>query len=190
MTKNGFTLIEVLVVVVLIATLSMVAFPSYKKSREVAANEAARVKLLEVANAARMFNEDITEDYVAGGFGNPISPSFRDPNSLFFGTSNAQNEKFAYLKNRSSWECVPPACGASGLEITYKGYSYYVCNPEGANSDQPDEVADICVADNDVKIAVMEKKGAKGRYAGYAWVSGKNLGVVGNNYNMDLDVEI
>lgn len=56
--KKGFTLIEVLVVVVLIAIVSMIAFPSFKKSREITKTKALSLKLLEVANAARMYNED------------------------------------------------------------------------------------------------------------------------------------
>lgn len=170
---KGFTLIEVLVVVVLIAIISMIAFPSFKKSREITKNEGARIKLLEVANAARMYNEDAT-DKVAGRFGQALSSSFKNPEVLF-DPKNAL--KAAYLKNRESWS-------GEGLSLNYNGYTYYICNPDIAGT-QP---ISVCVSGTDGRIAVMKKLDGTGRYAGEAWVSTTNLGRVENNYDMTKEV--
>jgi len=170
--KKGFTLIEVLVVVVLIAILSMLAFPSFKKSREVNKNEAAKVKLLEVANAARLYNEDASTK-VVGRFGQPVG-TFVDPIVLFYST-NAQ--KVAYLKNIESWD-------GTGISFNYMGYTFYVCNPDLSGT-QP---ISACVNGSEVRVAVMKNLTASGRYAGEAWVSTDNLGMVKNNYDMTKDI--
>ena len=173
LNRKGFTLIEVLVVVVLIAIVSMIAFPSFKKSLEVSRNEGARIKLLEVSNAARMYNEDAPYK-VAGRFGQALSSDFRDPLVLF---SDQNALKVAYLKNKDAWS-------GSGINFNYNGYIYYVCNPDLSGS-QP---IGVCVNGSEVRVAVMKKPDATGRYAGEAWVSTVNLGRVENNYDMTKDV--
>ena len=174
LNKKGFTLIEVLVVVVLIAIISMIAFPSFKKSREITKNEGARIKLLEVANAARMYNEDATQK-VAGRFGQVLSGgTFVDPLVMFY---NNNALKAAYLKNQEAWS-------GNGINTNYNGYTYYVCNPDLSGT-QP---ISACVNGTDLRIAVMKKLDGTGRYAGEAWVSGDNLGVVKNNYDMKKEV--
>lgn len=172
--KKGFTLIEVLVVVVLIAIVSMIAFPSFKKSREITKNEGARLKLLEVSNAARMYNEDAPIK-VAGRFGQAQAGGFVDPQVLFYDTNAL---KVAYLKNKDAWS-------GSGTNLNYNGYTYYVCNPDIAGA-QP---ITACKDGSDLRIAVMTNPSAEGRYAGEAWVSGDNLGVVKNNYDMSKPVK-
>ncbi len=171
--KKGFTLIEVLVVVVLIAIVSMIAFPSFKKSREITKNEGARIKLLEVANAARMYNEDAPIK-VAGRFGQAQAGGFVDPQVLFYNTNAL---KVAYLKNQDAWS-------GSGTNLNYNGYTYYVCNPD-IGGGQP---ISACVNGTDLRIAVMKKLDGTGRFAGEAWVSTVNLGRVENNYDMTKEV--
>ncbi len=173
LNRKGFTLIEVLVVVVLIAIVSMIAFPSFKKSREITKNEGARLKLLEVANAARMYNEDAPIK-VAGRFGQALSSSFVDPQVMFYNTNAL---KVAYLKNQDSWS-------GSGINLNYNGYTYYICNPD-ISGGQP---ISACVSGSEVRIAVMKKLDGTGRYAGEAWVSSTNLGRVENNYDMSKEV--
>lgn len=174
--KKGFTLIEVLVVVVLIAIVSMLAFPSFKKSREVAKNEAARGKLLEVANAARMYNED-SDQYVVGKLGTAHT-GFKNPIVLFWTSPSSPKEKDAYLKNKDSWDWP------TASEATYKGYTYYICNPGDIGGPANPEP---CKSHN--AIAVMESpSGTKGRYEGVAWVSSDELGKVKNNYKMNEEV--
>lgn len=171
--KKGFTLIEVLVVVVLIAIVSMIAFPSFKKSREITKNEGARLKLLEVSNAARMYNEDAPIK-VAGRFGQAQAGGFVDPQVLFYDTNAL---KVAYLKNKDAWS-------GSGTNLNYNGYTYYVCNPD-ISGGQP---ISACVNGTELRIAVMKKLDGTGRYAGEAWVSTTNLGRVENNYDMTKEV--
>lgn len=172
LNKKGFTLIEVLVVVVLIAIVSMIAFPSFKKSREVNRNEAAKVKLLEVANAARMYNEDAATK-VAGRFGSALS-GYLDPLALFYPQGGTGS---TYLKNMEAWS-------GTGSSTNYNTYTYYVCNQD-SSGDQP---ISACKDGTEIRIAVMKKLDATGRYAGEAWVSSDNLGVVKNNYDMRKEV--
>jgi prepilin-type N-terminal cleavage/methylation domain-containing protein len=191
--KKGFTLIEVLVVVVIIAIVALLAFPSYKKARVVSQNEAARAKLVEVATAARMFNEDargiLGDERVMGAFHNKdLTPErFRDPRALFSSTTTTGSGK-GYL-SITGWnqegDCSTPS--STTCYYHYRGYTFYVCNPDINSTTQPDT---LCIG----KIAVMKgpteektdksvMKEAVGEYSGFAWwVSGENLGAVGSNY--------
>ncbi len=201
MSKRGFTLIEVLVVVVFIAIVSMVAFPSYKKAKAISANDAARVKLLELATAVMMYNESDNMDSdgkfhkVAGDFdGNrPVAPTdsmytYESLMDLFDDTTNDTNNT-PYLANKDSWY---PANGVFG---DFNGYHYIVCVRE-AGIDQPDAVCDTD------KVAVMilknnlagdhrfnyEPANATGK--GIAWVSWDNPGKVQVDYDMKKDVSL
>jgi prepilin-type N-terminal cleavage/methylation domain-containing protein len=129
--RKGFTLVEVLVIMMLIAVLSLVAAPSLKKNMAVSDNELAKAKLQELAQAARMYNEDAArsgEMPVAGSFGAPVGfckegdPEHRpcvDPCKLF-----SNDDEVVYLKNQYSW-----GEGSCGGAYGFKGYNYFVCNP-------------------------------------------------------------
>lgn len=125
--KKGFSFIEVLIIVVLIAVLSIVAVPSYRRSIETSKNNQARAKLVEVANAARMFNEDMRGCHkVAGKLGGSDIPtcgdgSFQSPEKLFtwVGNDNQAGANYAYLKDELSYN----------EGHTYRGYEFYICNP-------------------------------------------------------------
>ncbi|MDR0952615.1 MAG: prepilin-type N-terminal cleavage/methylation domain-containing protein [Elusimicrobiota bacterium] len=179
--RKGFTLIEILIIVVIIAIVSLFAYPSYKQSREVNKNDEARAKLLELATAVRLYNEDATTP-VAGSFGNPFQ-TFEDPCLLFSQTPTEVGTTKAYLKNKNSWTFS----SSSPCDITYRGYVYYVCVSKSGAS-QPI----VACTDNNTgnpRLVVMELPGASGRYAGQAWVSLDDMGMVANNYDKTLPVE-
>jgi prepilin-type N-terminal cleavage/methylation domain-containing protein len=179
LSEKGFTLIEVLVVVVVIAIIALIAFPSYLKSRITAQNDAARVRLLELANAARMYNEGAKGKFrVAGDLaGNKLSDDFADPRLLFGRTEDDASGAFKYLTPRV-WHEKDGA-------YSFSGYTYYVCNPDvSADSLQSD--ASNCKSGNEAfgRIATMKGPADEGNmYKGFWWwVSVDNLGIIGSNY--------
>ncbi len=164
--KNGFTFVEVLVIVVLIAIISLVAVPSYKKGLETSKNNQARAKLVEIANAARMYNEDARgSGQIAGSFGSPVA-GYSDPEILFFTTTDdnrndAESKKYAYLRDAESF---------SGKG--FRGYNFYICTPDVADA--------ACGGDINV-VAIMTPSDTitDERYVGKVWkVSNDNPGKV------------
>lgn len=163
---KGFTFVEVLIIVVLIAVLSLIAVPSYKKGLETSKNNQAKAKLLEIANAARMYNEDARGSaQVAGSFGTPVE-GYSNPEILFFSTSDdtitdSESEKYAYLKDADAF---------SGK--TFRGYNFYICTPNVAD--------DNCGGDiNVVAIMTPGPTITDERYVGKVWkVSNENPGKV------------
>lgn len=166
--KKGFTFVEVLVIVVLIAIISLVAVPSYKKGLETSKNNQARAKLVEVANAAKMFNEDARgADQIAGSFGAPLA-GYRNPEDLFFWTPSAMEKddagKYAYLKN-------PESFSGKG----FRGYDFYICPPDkvvaGAHAK--------CNSINVIAVMTPSDTIKDERYVGKVWVvSNDNPGKV------------
>jgi prepilin-type N-terminal cleavage/methylation domain-containing protein len=191
--KKGFTLIEVLVVVVVVAILSLLAFASYKRSRLTAQNEMARVKLVEVAAAARMYNEDARDDArVAGGLGQARLNNFQHAELLFSRTPD--DTGYPYLKT-TEWNETGTCPSENGCVSHYRGYNFYVCNPDSASAaNQP--AGSGC---DGKMIAVMTGPACSGtaaackaagisadavtEYGPYKWwVSRENLGTVGSDY--------
>ncbi len=58
MTRQGFTLLEVLVVVMIAAVVTMFAVPAYKKAQDKNKFMAASGVLVDLANGAKMFHAD------------------------------------------------------------------------------------------------------------------------------------
>ncbi|MDR1124136.1 MAG: prepilin-type N-terminal cleavage/methylation domain-containing protein [Elusimicrobiota bacterium] len=185
--KKGFTLIEVLVVVVVVAILALLAFASYKRARLTAQNEMARAKLVEVAMAAQMYNEDARGSArVAGGLGQARVAGFQNAELLFLRTPT--DTSFSYLKN-IEWN---KTCTDSNSCVHhYRGYNFYVCNPD-SNSASNQPAGSGC---DGKMIAVMTGPVCSGacaagvnldaaaEYGGKSWwVSRDNLGTVGSNY--------
>ena len=187
--KKGFTLIEVLVVVVVIAIVAIIAFPSYKKANVVSQNEAARGKLLELANAVRMYNEDARgSERVAGDLaGNKVN-GFSDPKRLFHGSHTDTSSTALKYLSTTGWNQEGTGCNTAGgdCKYHYRSYTYYVCNPDSGGT-QPNAA---CGSSSDRRIAAMtgptdstNYPDAVDEYGGFAWwVSKENLGVVGSNY--------
>ncbi len=165
--KNGFTFVEVLVIVILIAIISLVAVPSYKKGLETSKNNQARAKLVEIANAAKMYNEDARGTArIAGSFNNPVA-GYSDPRALFFsniassGMNESETKNYAYLTD-------PESFSGTG----FRGYDFYICTPDVADA--------ACGGDINV-IAIMTpgENITDERYVGKVWkVSNENPGKV------------
>ncbi|MDR0734599.1 MAG: prepilin-type N-terminal cleavage/methylation domain-containing protein [Elusimicrobiota bacterium] len=197
--KKGFTLLEILVVIVVIAILSLLAMASYKRARVTSQNEMARVKLVEVAAAAQMYNEDARgENRVAGGFGRSPVANFQRAELLFSrtATNDISASTYSYLKNKE-WNQVG-ACAGGGNDcvLHYRGYNFYVCNPDSTSTaGQP--AGSGC---DGKMIATMTGPTCSGSCSGATcedgvnpqavkeycgkkwWVSRENLGAVGSDY--------
>lgn len=198
MSKKGFTLIEVLVVVVFIAIVSMIAFPSYKRAKAISANDAARVKLLELATAVMMYNENDNMDNdgkfhkVAGNFSGdtPTAPEgyVYDPLTKLFDNQD-EEDNTPYLANKNSWYSSEGSFG------DFNGYYYVVCVKESGASQPAGEAA--CNSD---RVAIMRlKNNLSGDHrfnydssagTGVAWVSWSDPGKVQVDYDMTKDVNL
>lgn len=66
--KKGFTLIEIVVVVLVIAILALLVAPSFKNSALTNKIEKAKVGLVELTTAVKLYNEVNPSDILSGGF--------------------------------------------------------------------------------------------------------------------------
>jgi len=132
MSKKGFTLVEMLVVVLIISLL-MAAYVAYhKKGMDIKRNEQAQAMLIELANSARLHNEMHPDQKIAGGFGDTASycTGCQNPCWLFEGlTSNAQHEEdiAPYALNPQNWGIT--TTGSCSSSLNFHGYTFFVCNP-------------------------------------------------------------
>ena len=157
--KKGFSFIEVLIIVVLIAVLSLIAVPSYKKSIETSKNNQARAKLVEIANAAQMFNEDMRGCHkIAGNLSGTNVPScgsgsFQQAYLLFsqVGNDTDAGANYAYLKDVSSF--------SEGY--LYRGYEFYICNPLSADPNCNNSIDVIATMKATDKVTDCRFKGTK-----------------------------
>jgi prepilin-type N-terminal cleavage/methylation domain-containing protein len=188
-SNKGFTFIEVAVVVVLIAVISLMAFPSYNDSRVVAQNEMARAKLSELATAARMYNEGAKgTSRLAGGLGEAGVADFTDPAVLF---SKEEVLMGSLGLDSHGWGTIPSPCVLGGSCLyRFAGYRYYVCNPDLNAPAAKQPAGSGC---NGTQIAVMrgplQSEGLASsslvytKYGGHSWwISNTNLGVIGSDF--------
>ena len=92
MSKKGFTLIEVVVVTLIIAALALLVVPSFKNSALTNRIEKAKVGLIELTTAVKLYNEDNIVP-MTGVFENTRFSSL---------TANGQSG-YAYLLNGNRW---------------------------------------------------------------------------------------
>ncbi len=83
--EKGFTLVELMVVIIILAVLTGIAIPSYLALRNRARNQAARAEMKNIATALEMYAADyevypLTAAYPAALSGtNPDSNVYMDP---------------------------------------------------------------------------------------------------------------
>ncbi|MBQ4493952.1 MAG: prepilin-type N-terminal cleavage/methylation domain-containing protein [Elusimicrobiaceae bacterium] len=191
MAKKGFTLMEVLVVILIVAVIISLYQITHRNAQIVRANERARAMFVEFTNAARLFNEMYPATKVYGGFGdtNAQSLGYLDPCNLFLGyfaDQEVQDNIQSYALRPQDWGLN--SAGACGNGLQYEGYTFVLCNPSfDSDAPQPNLAAGMChdaQAGNTPKFAVMINPAnlTYSKYAGrYAWMtSGYEMG---NNYN-------
>ena len=183
MNKKGFTLVEILVVVIIIAILTAFYVSSHEKGVIIRKNEQATARFMELTNAARLHNEMYPGQRIAGGFGanaSDLCTNCLNPCNLFEGfndTENFQANISGYALNPKSWGLSSAADCSNSLR--YEGYEYILCNPYFSGS-QPDNT---CSDDNNnARFAIMKSPAAgAGDFSGKtAWINDEYE--ISNNY--------
>lgn len=165
--KNGFTLLEVLIVVVIAVSVAAFSVPAYKKTQEKNKYLAAQGVLVDLGTAVRAVRADLASDTPGDKFPSGSSPvqvttawhSTAVPDNQITKT-NAQYELF----RREYMSPIPFDNGS-----TYKGYSFFVCSQTGGSSSGCCRGAEIPVAcmKND---AMGSSSATKGQYWGAAFL--------------------
>ena len=190
MNKKGFTLMEILVVILIVATILSLFQVSYRKSQIIRANERARGMFIQLTNAARLFNEAYPNSKIYGSFGNSTAQTlgFYDPCYLFEEyTDNATGQYAELHDNIAPFALRFREWGIANADscnqnVTYEGYRFVLCNPSFSGA-QPSEANNLCTPDKfAVMIATSDVTSAK--YTGngvHAWIT--NGYSFENNYN-------
>lgn len=94
--KKGFTLMEVLIVTIIIAILALLVVPSFKNSALTNQMEKAKIGLVEITTAVKLYNEVNTE-HLSGILRN-------GSNQMFEKLTNADDPQgYIYLRNGQRW---------------------------------------------------------------------------------------
>ncbi|MBR4682177.1 MAG: prepilin-type N-terminal cleavage/methylation domain-containing protein [Elusimicrobiaceae bacterium] len=149
--KKGFTLIEVLVVVVIIAVLTTVALPRYMRTLE-------RARATEAMTDIKAINEAIYA-YAMGKDGQ-CPPSFSKLLVSLSGTSSANDtvrttKNFIYRLNGASNALVPgtDCAGVTARRNASNRYNYIIWNPYIHHGDgRPSSLACTGTAQIDIDI--------------------------------------
>ncbi len=137
-SNKGFTLLEVLIVVVIAVSVAAFGVPAYKKSQERNRYLAAQGVLMDLGNAVRTFRQDLRISCMSSG-----SAGKNFPTSAVLLRSNLQNTTqegdFCSLTSNASMvsamftrKYLAPIQFATGTDV-YKGYSFYIC-PQNSSS--------------------------------------------------------
>lgn len=162
MRKRGFTLLEVLIVVVIAVMVSAFAVPSFKRSQARNKNLAATGVLMDLGNAVRQMRAafpdlDFSGQVVAASMSAPSQACVDNPTGAC-----ALNYMF-YQK----YIAPIPLSGN-----TVKGYAFYVCGKAGGGGG--------CCSSG--RVATMQNTVNDAQYpsAKCAWLD--NTGILGNTY--------
>lgn len=96
MNKRGFTLIEVIVVTLIIAALALLVVPSFKNSALTNQMEKAKVGLVELTTAVKLYREVNT---------GALSGVFDD--NMFSKLTTEDEQGYIYLRNQNRWAHRP-----------------------------------------------------------------------------------
>ena len=192
MKKKGFTLMELLVVILIISVIVYMASASFSNSRVVRANENARAMFAELTNAARLYNEIYPESKVYGNFGQSSFPAdcagCKNPCILFkdfVADSELQSNIASFALKPAEWGLTNASQCSSTLR--YKEYQFVLCNPNfptsGTSTNQPNIKCYDSNGGGKPKFAVMITPSSvtNPKYSGkYLWMTGGYQ--MANNY--------
>ena len=172
MKRSGFTLLEILIVVVISAAVLAFALPAYKRTQDRNLYLAASGVLMDLGNAVQSLRSDMALFNVGGTF--PVSASalqvsnrwqkdsfsltsMTDFNNCVLGFClNRTNAKFGQaLFNFKYLEPIPFDSGS-----TYKGYTFYIC-PQDTGS-----TANCCGNNSQVVACMWDSDASSTRAAG------------------------
>lgn len=148
--KNGFTLLEVLIVVVIAVSVAAFAVPAYKKTQEKNKYLAAQGVLLDLGTAVRALRADLRAEGGSTKFpSSAVTMSVDDQTSAGSSLSTELHDQNVDTLRKSlfSRRYMQPIAYDSGS--TYKGFSFVLC-PDGAAS------SNLCCGNNSDVVACMQ----------------------------------
>jgi prepilin-type N-terminal cleavage/methylation domain-containing protein len=161
-SNKGFTLVEILIVVVIAVSVAAFGVPAYKKSQERNRYLAAQGVLIDLGNAVRTFRQDMIISCEAAGLSSKTFPT--DGSVAQLVSSWQTTEKDAELNTLNSTadmgaamftrKYMTPVAFTSG--DSFKGYSFYVCPLGGSSSG-------CCGGSSDV-VACMKDSATSSNY--------------------------
>lgn len=134
MQKKGFTLLEVLIVVVILAAVVLFAAPAYKKMQARAQYNAALGTLIQLGEGIRMTYEDINLTYFPE---KKVESSFFTSENM----SDAENTVWSGVNSNGTSEKFLALAVSRGhmpklhLGNTNTPFEFYMCNPEADPGD-------------------------------------------------------
>ncbi len=140
-TNKGFTLLEVLIVVVIAVSVAAFGVPAYKKSQERNRYLAAQGVLMDLGNAVRTFRQDLKIDCISNKVDVKTFPySTTDDVQLAYSwQTTTQEGDLSSLTTDAAMgaamftrKYMSPIQFPTGTSV-YKGYSFYIC-PQNSSS--------------------------------------------------------
>ncbi|MBO7191035.1 MAG: prepilin-type N-terminal cleavage/methylation domain-containing protein [Elusimicrobiaceae bacterium] len=134
--KKGFTLLEILTVLVIVASVMAFGLPAYRRAQEKVAYQAATGLLRDVGASWQLLMQDTAEAGIQW-----LAPYNRyvllvEPSSASLGCGSSLSECAASSPLHSDafrWfllkQYMSPIPWDNSRRSTYKGYRYYVCEP-------------------------------------------------------------
>lgn len=93
-SKKGFTLIEVIIVTLIIAALALLVAPSFKNSALTNQMEKAKIGLIELTTAVKLYNEVNPSNQLSGVFNDTMFTAL---------THEDTDQGYVYLQNSNRW---------------------------------------------------------------------------------------
>ena len=194
MHKKGFTLMEIMIVVLIIGILFTMYSLSYNSTKINRKNEKAVAMFVEFANAARLYNEMFPTQRVVGKFGSTIISSDAcsgcvEPCRLFIGSNNnADVQEYLQSFGLRPIEWSLDNALNCGTNFNYEGYTFTLCNPASLDDDEA-VVAQPGACNGLNAFAVMDVPSNPSKYGKYA---GKKVWItkgyeIANNLNTNSD---
>lgn len=119
--RPGFTLVELIIVVIIIGILATFAMPQYAKSKERSLDNEAKVNLVMIQAAENLYKIEVSSFYAATG-----GTAHADLNSHLNISLPPAGEKWNYtVKDIPAVPAVPPAVGTPAgvcAQATRNGY--------------------------------------------------------------------
>ncbi len=158
--KQGFTLVEILFVVIIAAGILAFAVPAYKKSQERAAYESATGILLDLGNAVQSFRMDLGKDFPQSS-DKQIAGSEKEANATnlagktlaeYIGAVTGDTLDTKAVQALFSYNYLQPFSNSTYQFYAIKGNSSTVCSsrcrkPTGGAGSTAEVVACMCTSE-------------------------------------------